>query len=124
MLAGYSFGADILPPIYNRLSKPDQDSVKLLALLALANKADFEIHVSGWLGQSGGEVSLAPELAKMSKQKVLCIYGVEEKSATACSGLANTEATLLELPGDHHFDQDYPKLTGKILDVYRQHDIH
>ncbi|WP_445370220.1 virulence factor family protein [Methylomonas sp. HW2-6] len=123
VLAGYSFGADILPPIYNRLQKADQDDVKLLVLLALAKEADFEIHVSGWLGQSGGEHMLAPELVQMPKNKILCIYGKEEKADTACTTLANSDATILELPGGHHFDQDYPKLTRQILDVYRQHGI-
>lgn len=123
VLAGYSFGADILPSVYNRLPQADQDSMPLMVLLALADFADFEIHVSGWLGQSGGEVALAMELAKLPSEKVLCVYGIEEKTETACTSLANSKATLLELPGGHHFDQDYPKLTGKILDVYRQHGI-
>ena len=124
VLAGYSFGADILPPIYNRLSAQDKDSVTLLALIALAHSADFEIHVSGWLGQSAGEHSLAPELAQIPKHKLLCIYGKDEKADTACTGLSNSEATILELPGGHHFDQDYPKLTKQILDVYKQHGIN
>ncbi|MGZ4989293.1 MAG: virulence factor family protein [Methylobacter sp.] len=123
VLAGYSFGADILPAIYNRLSPQDKDSVRLLVLIALANNADFEIHVSGWLGQISNGHSLAPELAQMPKNKILCIYGKEEKSETACTKLLNSEANILELSGGHHFDQDYPKLTKKILDVYRQHGI-
>ncbi len=124
VLAGYSFGADILPAIYNRLPSQDQDSVALLVLIALGNSADFEIHVSGWLGQSAGEQPLAPELAQMPKDKILCIYGKEEKAETACTGLLNSEANILELPGGHHFDQDYPKLTRQILDIYRQHGIN
>lgn len=124
VLAGYSFGADILPPVYNRLSAQDQDSVSLLVLLALADHADFEIHVAGWLGQSGGEHALAPELNKIPKQKILCIYGKDEKAETACTALTNSDASILELPGGHHFDQDYPKLTRQILEVYRQHGIH
>jgi type IV secretory pathway VirJ component len=124
VLAGYSFGADILPSLYNRLPKQDQDSVALLVLIALANTADFEIHVAGWLGQSGGEKPLAPELVQIPKNKILCIYGIEEKAETACTNLLHSEATILELPGGHHFDQDYPKLTRKILDVYRQHGIN
>ncbi|OAI09616.1 hypothetical protein A1353_04705 [Methylomonas methanica] len=123
VLAGYSFGADILPPVYNSLSTQDQNSVSLLVLLALADHADFEIHVSGWLGQSGGEHALAPELLKLPKQKILCVYGKDEKAETACTKLANTDADILELPGGHHFDQDYPKLTRQILDVYRKHGI-
>ncbi len=124
VLAGYSFGADILPAIYNRLPPQDKDSVGLLVLIALANNADFEIHVSGWLGQSSGEKPLVPELLQIPKRKILCIYGKEEKAETACTRLLNSEAKILELPGGHHFDQDYPKLTRQILDVYQQHNIN
>jgi len=125
VLAGYSFGADIMPAIYNRLPAQDKDSVALLVLIALAKSADFEIHVSGWLRQSSGEQQpLAPELSEIPKPKILCIYGVEEKADTACTGLLNSEAKILELPGGHHFDQDYPKLTRQILDVYRQHGLN
>jgi len=124
VLAGYSFGADIMPAIYNRLPVQDQESVTLMVLIALANTADFEIHVSGWLGQSVGELPLAPELTKIPKAKILCIYGIEEKADSACTGLENSEANILELPGGHHFDQDYPKLTRQILNVYQQHGIN
>ena len=123
VLTGYSFGADILPALYNRLPQNDKDSVALLVLLALAESADFEIHVSGWLGHSSGELPLAPELAKIAKSKLLCVYGRDEKAETACNNLLNTEANIVELPGGHHFDQDYPKLTRQILDVYQQHHI-
>lgn len=124
VLAGYSFGADIMPAIYNRLPTQDKDSVSLLVLLALANTADFEIHVSGWLGKSGAERPLAPELEQIPKNKILCVYGKEEIATTACTSLLNSEAKIMELPGGHHFDQDYPKLTRQILDVYQQHGIN
>jgi type IV secretory pathway VirJ component len=123
VLAGYSFGADILPALYNRLSKQDQDSVKLLVLLALGEKADFEIHVSGWLGKTSSGLALAPELDKLPKAKIFCVYGAEERTETACTHITNSPAQLLELPGGHHFDQDYAKLTEKILDAYVQHDL-
>ena len=79
--------------------------------------------MTGWLGQSAGEFDLAPELAQIPKNKILCIYGSDEKAETACLDIDNTEAKILELPGGHHFDQDYPKLTQKILDVYQQKGI-
>jgi type IV secretory pathway VirJ component len=124
VLAGYSFGADIMPAIYNHLPAQDKDSVALLVLIALAKTADFEIHVSGWLGKSAGEQPLAPDLKTIPAAKILCIYGIEEKADTACRDLLNSEAKILELPGGHHFDQDYPKLTRQILDVYKQHGIN
>jgi type IV secretory pathway VirJ component len=124
VLTGYSFGADILPALYNRLSEQDKNSIKLLVLLAPSKDADFEIHVSGWLGKSGGEQPLAPELAQVPKAKILCIYGKDEKSETACTSLQHSEANILELSGGHHFDEDYPKLTRQILEVYRQHGLN
>jgi type IV secretory pathway VirJ component len=124
VLSGYSFGADIMPAIYNHLPAQDKDSVALLVLIALAKTADFEIHVSGWLGQSAGEQPLAPDLAQIPPAKILCIYGSEEKADTACTSLLNSEAKILELPGGHHFDKDYPKLTRQILTVYKQLGIN
>jgi type IV secretory pathway VirJ component len=32
-------------------------------------------------------------------------------------------ATLIALPGGHHFDQDYPKLAKRIIEKYRQLDL-
>jgi type IV secretory pathway VirJ component len=124
VLAGYSFGADILPAVYNRLSNEDKDSVELLVLLGLAKSADFEIHISDWLGTSAGEHAILPELEQIPKRKVVCIYGVEEESETACTSLQHSAAKILALPGGHHFDEDYPKLTQQILDIYRQHGLN
>jgi hypothetical protein len=126
VLAGFSFGADIMPVIYNKLPDTDKNDIALLVFLALGNHADFEVHVAGWLGQTTHEIALAPELAKIPADKVLCIYGKEEKNktGTACSALENGAAKVIELPGGHHFDKDYPKLARLILENYRQHGIH
>ena len=123
VLAGYSFGADILPSLYNRLPPGDKESVRLLVFLAISRQIDFEIQVSGWLGQSHGELPMAPELLRLPKNKVLCIYGEREKDESACADIAHTEADLLELPGGHHFDEDYPKLTRLILARYEKAGI-
>ena len=124
VLAGYSFGADILPAIYNRLPLADQESVRLLVLLAVSKQADFEIHVSGWLGKDNSGLPITPELARLPKNKIVCVYGQKEKTETACTDLANTRAELLELPGGHHFDEDYPKLTRLILEKYQAVGIY
>jgi type IV secretory pathway VirJ component len=120
VLAGYSFGADILPAVYNRLSEQDRQNVFLLVLLALGKSADFEIHVSGWIGKSNDGLPLLPELNKIPGNKVLCIYGQEEKADSACADLSTSGARRMELPGGHHFDHNYPKLAGQIIDMYRQ----
>jgi len=123
VLAGYSFGADILPALFNRLPPADQDSIKLLVMLGVAEQANFEIHVSGWLGAQSGESPLAPELSRIPATKLMCVYGQEEKQHRGCKGLENSAAELLELPGGHHFDQDYPKLAQRIIDAYHRHAL-
>jgi type IV secretory pathway VirJ component len=120
VLAGYSFGADILPALYNRLSEQDRESVALLVLLALGKTADFEIHVSGWIGKTTDGLPISPELNRIQGNKILCIFGQAEKADSACTALSTPGARLLELPGGHHFDQDYPKLAMRIIDIYRQ----
>ncbi|MFH0781161.1 MAG: AcvB/VirJ family lysyl-phosphatidylglycerol hydrolase [Pseudomonadota bacterium] len=112
-----------LPQIFNRLPQADKESVRLLVFLAISREIDFEIQVSGWLGQSSGEIPMGPELVRLPANKVLCIYGEKEKDESACTDMAHTEAELLELPGGHHFDKDYPKLTRLILEKYAKAGI-
>jgi type IV secretory pathway VirJ component len=120
VLAGYSFGADILPAVYNRLSDPDRESVARLVLLAPSKAADFEIHVSGWIGKNSAGFPIMPELSRIQGNKILCIIGQEEKADSVCADMPIPGATLIEQPGGHHFDQDYPKLAKRIIETYRQ----
>jgi type IV secretory pathway VirJ component len=120
VLAGYSFGADILPAVYNRLSEPDRENVALLVLLAMGKTADFEIHVSGWVGKNSSGLPILPELSCIQGNKILCIIGQEEKADSVCTALSIPGVRLIELPGGHHFDQDYPKLAKRIIETYRQ----
>jgi len=120
VLAGYSFGADILPAVYNHLSDQDQKSVALLVLLALGRTADFEIHVSGWMGKNSSGIEILPELNRIQGSKLLCVFGKEEKDDSACTALSTPGVRLMELPGGHHFDQDYQKLAMRIIEIYRQ----
>ena len=114
ILAGYSFGADVIPAIYNRLEPDDQNRIDGIILLAFARSGNFEIHVGGWLGADGQEAITGPEMAKLPSDKVLCIYGVKEKRKSGC-----TEATavgeIVPLPGSHHFDRDYEALAKRLV---------
>lgn len=114
ILAGYSFGADVIPAIYNRLEPEDQNRIDGIILLAFARSGNFEIHVGGWLGAEGQEAITGPEMAKLPGYKVLCVYGVKEKHKSGC-----TEATavgeILPLPGSHHFDRDYEALARRLI---------
>ncbi|MBV6288491.1 virulence factor family protein [Pseudomonas aegrilactucae] len=114
VLTGYSFGADVLPAIYNRLPAEDQKRVDAVILLAFARSGSFEIEVEGWLGNAGKEAPTGPELAKMPAGKVLCIYGKEEADESGCTE-HSAVGERLELPGGHHFDENYPALAKRLI---------
>ncbi|MFW0755583.1 virulence factor family protein [Pseudomonas sp. H11T01] len=116
VLTGYSFGADVLPAIYNRLPEAEQQRVDAIILLAFARTGSFEIQVEGWLGNAGKEAATGPEMAKLPADKVVCIYGAEEVDESGC-----TEKTAvgeaMKLPGGHHFDENYPALAQRLVDA-------
>lgn len=114
VLAGYSFGADVLPAIYNRLPASDQHQVDAMLLLAFARSGSFEIAVSGWLGKDGAEAATGPELRKVPAAKVYCIYGSEEAAESGCTE-AGAPGERLMIKGGHHFDGDYAALAQKML---------
>jgi len=116
-LIGYSFGADVLPALYNRLDAQTRERIVLISLLALGRDAHFEIHVSGWLGGDEAEdaTPIAPELAAIDPRLLQCIYGTEESSDTGCRDVASPPAEVIAIPGGHHFDEDYPALAERIL---------
>ncbi|WP_043311440.1 virulence factor family protein [Pseudomonas sp. ML96] len=119
VLIGFSFGADTLPAFYNRLDATDQQQVDAIVLLALARSGSFEIEVQGWLGKEGKEAPTGPELLKLPAAKVLCVYGEEEGPESGCT-LPNIPGEMLQLPGGHHYDGDYPKLAERLLQGIRQ----
>ncbi|MDH4610877.1 AcvB/VirJ family lysyl-phosphatidylglycerol hydrolase [Pseudomonas sp. BN102] len=114
VLAGYSFGADVLPAFYNRLPRTDQEQVDAILLLALARSGSFEIEVQGWLGKAGQEAATGPELARLPAAKVLCVFGKEEATESGCTQ-EGAVGEHLELPGGHHYDENYPALAEKLL---------
>ena len=116
LLIGYSFGADVLPFIYNRLTLETRGRVQSISLLGLSATASFEFHLSDWIpGSDGDGLHTVPEIAAMgSSARVLCLYGADEKDS-ACPAVRRPGVKVLELEGGHHFDGDYAALARQIL---------
>jgi len=114
LIIGYSLGADVLPFMINRLPEDLQSKIQLIALLGPAKKAEFEFHLTDWVGSFGsaGEPTV-PEIKKL-KQKSICIYGDNEKDS-ACPGAQTKLTKIIAWRGGHHFDGDYQTLTKSIL---------
>jgi type IV secretory pathway VirJ component len=115
VLVGYSFGADVLPAAYNRLSADQKAKIAAVSLLGLSDTAAFEFDVSGWFG-GGRDPShpTMPEVNKMPPGLVQCIFG-EEDDDSICPKLQGTGAETVRMPGGHHFDDDYEAVARKIM---------
>jgi type IV secretory pathway VirJ component len=117
LLLGYSQGADVLPFILNRLSAKTRSSVVSAVALSLSTTATFEFHVSNWVGASGDRPTL-PEVQRLDT-RLVCVYGKQDPDAL-CPQLDPSLHPAIELPGDHHFNGDYPRLARLVLDELKQ----
>lgn len=119
VLIGYSFGADVLPFVVNRLPPDLRARVESLNLIGLSDQADFEIRVAQWLpGSSGEGRPVIPELAKQHGLPILCFYG-EGESDSACPGLAGPQGLpdvrSLRVGTGHHLGGRYDEIADDIL---------
>lgn len=117
ILVSYSFGADILPFIVNRLPDSLKKNLMAVFLLSPSTSTDFEIH---WLDMLGGsnrrDMDVVEEINKMGQQKTISIFGSEEK------GFPVNEVRLKNfsnhiIPGGHHFEGNIDTLV-KLLQKY------
>lgn len=123
MLVGFSFGADVLPFLVNRL--PPEISKDLIGavMLSPSTTTDFEIHVSEFLNHNGsGKYKVTPEVQAIKKTPLLCIQGENDNSAVKlCDKLNQSNIINVSLPGDHHFADDYQSIYNTIeknIDLY------
>ena len=116
VLVGYSRGADAIPFIVKRLPPELQSKVILGAMLAPAQQAEFLYRPFWHLSQIPAQYKhpTAPELAKGSSVKLLCIHGTKEKGSL-CPQLPAEIATNIAIEGGHHFDYDFKALGERIF---------
>ncbi len=120
ILAGYSMGADVLPFMASRLPADLRAKLRLIVLLGPSNGAEFEFHVTDWLGSMirRPELPVLPEILKLRGSRILCLYG-EDEDDTPCRSLDPGVAHLVAVKGGHHFNGKYEAIAELILkDAY------
>jgi len=113
LLVGYSFGADVLPFLVNRLPSDVAPLVDRVAMLGVSPVAAFEFKVAEWVGASSAtEYPTAPEIERLRVPGV-CVVGAGDADAPCPAG--GRVATAVVGHG-HHFGGDYTRLVSTILD--------
>jgi type IV secretory pathway VirJ component len=115
VLIGYSFGADVLPFILNRLPKDIHDKILVSFLMASSGTTDFEIH---WADIFGGNakrnMDVVSEINKLVDDKIVIISSSDDRHLEA-NKITLKRYTHEVLPGGHHFDGDTDEIIKVIL---------
>lgn len=118
VLAGYSFGADVMPFIVNRLSEAIKKKLISVVLLSPSTSTDFEIHMSDILGgNKKRDMDVVMEINKMQVPKGVIIFGNDEDSYPAGEIKLKTMSTE-NLQGGHHFDGNAADVAKAVLKYF------
>jgi type IV secretory pathway VirJ component len=118
LLIGYSFGADVLPFVVNRLPPDVRAQVASVSLLGLDAHASFEIHLADWVSDTDAGPATRPELEALKEMPILCIYG-EDEADSICPQLTGSRITRAQVGKGHHFSGEYALLADRILGFTR-----
>jgi type IV secretory pathway VirJ component len=116
VLAGYSFGASIIPFIATRLSAELKTNLKGVVSLSPDDHADFEIHISDMLnfGTSKGKYDVINEIKNLSRLKPLVIFGKEEEDELK-QVFVKAGINVKVISGGHRFDKDFPGISAALI---------
>ena len=114
LLIGYSFGADVLPFVVNRLPPELREAVASVSLLGIDSNASFEVRIAEWVRSEGTGPPTRPEVAALTHVPVLCIDG-EGESDSICPQLSAAGIAREQIGKGHHFSGEYALLADRIL---------
>jgi type IV secretory pathway VirJ component len=114
LLIGYSFGADVLPFVVNRLPPDLRERVASVSLLGIDSNASFEVRIADWVTSDSAGPPTRPEVAALTHLPVLCVYG-EGESDSICPQWSAAGMAREQIGKGHHFSGEYATLAERIL---------
>lgn len=115
VLIGYSFGADVLPFIIDRLSKSMHENLRVSFMLASSGTTDFEIHWSDIMGENiKRSMDVVSEINKLTEDNIVIVTASNEHTLNL-KEISLKKYTHEILPGGHHFDGDTEEVARVLL---------
>ncbi len=133
-LVGYSFGANVLPMLVERLSPANRSRIAQVVLLAPERDVSFEIQFEGYMVAQGRFKAFVktliekvnkvrhhdavPPLAAIGNRlAVVCYYGTGEAGYSLCTDPRLPAGVKVhEKEGDHHFAGGYAPLAVQMVE--------
>lgn len=115
ILCGYSFGADVIPFIFNRMPPRLRSKVPALVMMSPFSTTDFKVHTSDLLNIAADNrpFKVTEEVAKVNIP-IICFYGAEEEPKSIAD-LSKKNFTVKLIPGNHQYiDSAYTDILKSI----------
>lgn len=116
ILMGYSFGADVIPFVYNRLPEKFKKDVAGVGLLSPSKDTDFEVHVSELLNIDNASTgfSVPNEINKISELHPICFFGKDEDDLPT-ELISKENAKIIYLDGGHHYTDSFVTISKTMM---------
>lgn len=117
LVVGYSFGADVLPFVVNRLPESFLSRLASVNLLGLSREAVFEVRVADWITggrQRDDTLPVVEEILRMPALRTRCFWGDGEED-DPCPTLPRNRVVGERVGRGHHFSGDASALVERML---------
>lgn len=112
ILAGYSFGADMLPFSWPLMAEKTRKAASLIGLLSPFPKTDFKVTFLGMLGIIRGSQDVSAAIAALPADRVYCLIGEEEEDM-ACA--PSSDYNFETVPGGHRYNGDADLVADRLI---------
>jgi type IV secretory pathway VirJ component len=111
ILAGYSFGSEVVPFLYNLMSNEWKDKVEFILLISPSDNSDFEIHFLDQVGLTFRHwpFDVPGEIMKIEDKKIIVFWGEDEKKFEK-EQFSKYNITVHHLKGGHRHTDVTPVL--------------
>ena len=117
ILVGYSFGADAVAFLPNRLPMSLLKRTLLVALISPSASTDFVVRIAdlvSFVDSTDGQFKVGEEI-KASPISMLCIFGEEEDLILKRELKNQALVKIVNLPGSHRYNDEGPVLVNTII---------
>ena len=119
ILAGYSFGADIIPFIINRLPVNLKTELVSVVLLSPSGSTDFEVHYSDMLGiGKKRDMDVISEVNRMGSVKIAALFSSDDHIFPPNDIYLKNYSTET-LPGGHHFEGNSNQVANSMMKYFK-----